>query len=147
MLNCHISEMRPGPQKRHYAIKYTVLTLQSHLKKSIWVSMFIMDCLFNYNLFHDAANSSDYLSMALQPFVGPWPLFQLLGLLQSRQDSSDGSYPFARPQSAHMTAQTQIKRTQTSIPRVGFEPTTTVSEMAKAVHTLDRAATVIDSSD
>jgi hypothetical protein len=23
------------------------------------------------------------LSMALQPFVGPWPLFQLLDLLQS----------------------------------------------------------------
>jgi hypothetical protein len=25
-----------------------------------------------------------YLSMALQPFVGPWPLFQFLDLLHSR---------------------------------------------------------------
>jgi hypothetical protein len=28
--------------------------------------------------------------MALQPFVGPWPLFQFLDLLHSQQDSSDG---------------------------------------------------------
>jgi hypothetical protein len=30
------------------------------------------------------------------------------------------------------------------MPRVGFEPTTPVFEQVKNVHTLDRAATVID---
>jgi hypothetical protein len=30
---------------------------------------------------------SIHLSMALQPFVGPWPLFQFLDLLHSRWDS------------------------------------------------------------
>jgi hypothetical protein len=28
--------------------------------------------------------------MALQPFVGPWPLFQFLVLLHSRLDSMEG---------------------------------------------------------
>jgi hypothetical protein len=39
--------------------------------------------------------------------------------------------------------QTQNKRTQISMPRVGFEHTTPVLERAKTVHALDRAATVI----
>jgi hypothetical protein len=36
------------------------------------------------------------------------------------------------------------KRIQTSMPRVGFEPTIPVFERAKRVHVLDGAATVID---
>jgi hypothetical protein len=46
---------------------------------------------------------------------------------------------------AHRTAQTQNKRTQTSMPRLRFEPTTPVFERAKTVHALDRAATVMGS--
>jgi hypothetical protein len=42
----------------------------------------------------------------------------------------------------HITKQTQNKRRQTSMPRVGLEPTIPVYERAKTVH-LDRAATVI----
>jgi hypothetical protein len=38
---------------------------------------------------------------------------------------------------------TQNKRTQTSMPRVGFEPMIPVFEWAKKVHALNRAATVI----
>jgi hypothetical protein len=38
---------------------------------------------------------------------------------------------------------TQNKRTQTSMLRVGFEPTIPVFERAKTVHALDRAAAVI----
>jgi hypothetical protein len=34
--------------------------------------------------FHQSIYLSIYLSMALQPFVGPWPLFQFLDLLHSR---------------------------------------------------------------
>jgi hypothetical protein len=39
--------------------------------------------------------------------------------------------------------QTQKKRGQTSMPRVGFEPTIPVFEREKIFHALDRAATVI----
>jgi hypothetical protein len=42
----------------------------------------------------------------------------------------------------HRTTQTQNKRTQTSMPWVGFEPTILVFERAKTVHSLDSAATV-----
>jgi hypothetical protein len=46
--------------------------------------------------------------------------------------------------SAHRKAATytQNKRTETSVPRVGLEPTTPVFERAKTVHDLERAATV-----
>jgi hypothetical protein len=54
-----------------------------------------------------------------------------------------GDKPIARPLPTHMTAQTQNKRTQKSMPQVGFEPTIPVFERAKAVHDLGRAATVI----
>jgi hypothetical protein len=51
----------------------------------------------------------------------------------------------ARPLPTHRTAQTQNKRTQTSMPQVGFEPTIPVFERAKMVHALDRLVTVIGS--
>jgi hypothetical protein len=54
-----------------------------------------------------------------------------------------GDQPVARPLPAHRTAQTQNKRTQTSMPQFVFEPTIPVFERAKAVHALDRTATVI----
>jgi hypothetical protein len=50
-----------------------------------------------------------------------------------------GDQPVARPLPAHRTTQTQNKRTQTPMPRVGFEPTIPVFERAKTVHALDRA--------
>jgi hypothetical protein len=36
------------------------------------------------------ANYYYYITMALQPFVGSWPLFQFLDPIHSRQDSLDG---------------------------------------------------------
>jgi hypothetical protein len=51
--------------------------------------------------------------------------------------------PVARPLPTHRTTQTQNKRTQKFIPRVGFEPMISVFERAKTVHALDRAVTVI----
>jgi hypothetical protein len=54
-----------------------------------------------------------------------------------------GDQPVARPLLTHRTTQTQNKRTQTSMPRMRFEPTTPVFERRKTVHALDRAATVI----
>jgi hypothetical protein len=49
-----------------------------------------------------------------------------------------GDQPVARP----LPTQTQNKRTQTSMPQVGFEPTTPAFERAKSFHALDRAVTV-----
>jgi hypothetical protein len=51
--------------------------------------------------------------------------------------------PVARPLPTHRRTQTQNKRTQTSMPWVGFEPPIPAFERAKAFHALDRAATVI----
>jgi hypothetical protein len=56
-----------------------------------------------------------------------------------------GNQPVARPLPTHRTAQTQNKRTQTSVPWVGFEHPIPASERAKTVHALDGAATVIGS--
>jgi hypothetical protein len=54
-----------------------------------------------------------------------------------------GDEPVTRPPPIHRTAQTQNKRTQTSMLRVRFEPMTPVFERAKMVGALDRTATVI----
>jgi hypothetical protein len=67
--------------------------------------------------------------------------FSLLILYTVGSTPWTGYQPVARPQPTHRTTQTQNKRTQTSMPRVGFEPTT--PERAKTVHALDRAVTVI----
>jgi hypothetical protein len=56
--------------------------------------------------------------------------------LDGRSALSEGRY-------LHRTTQTQEKRRQTSMPRVGFEPTIPVFERAKTFHATDRAATVI----
>jgi hypothetical protein len=71
---------------------------------------------------------------------GPWPLFQFLNPLYSRMDSLDGG---SASRKAVTHTQTQNIRTQTSMPRVEFEPTIPAFKRAKTVHTLDRAANVI----
>jgi hypothetical protein len=50
-----------------------------------------------------------------------------------------GDQPVARPLPTHGTTQTQNKHTQTSMPGVGFEPTTPVFEREKTVDASDRA--------
>jgi hypothetical protein len=54
-----------------------------------------------------------------------------------------GDQPVARPLPTHRTTQTQNKRTQTFMPRVGFEPTSSALERAKPVYALDCVATAI----
>jgi hypothetical protein len=63
-------------------------------------------------------------------------LRQLVGLLGRGISPTQGRY-------LHAGQHTQYKRGQTSMPRVGFEPTIAVFERAKTVHALDSAATVI----
>jgi hypothetical protein len=90
-----------------------------------------------------ALNEEFYPVMALQPFVGPWPLFQFLNLYTVSRNPWTGDQPVARPLPTHRSTQTQNKRTQTSMPRMGYEPTTPVLERTKTVDALDRPATVI----
>jgi hypothetical protein len=85
--------------------------------------------------------------MALQIFVGPWPLFQFFNLYTVGRTPWTGDQPVARSLPARRTALTQNKRTQISMPHVGFEPTIPVFEGAKTVHALERAATVIGKSN
>jgi hypothetical protein len=50
--------------------------------------------------------------MALQPFVGPWPLFSFLILYTGGRIPWTGGQPVAKPLPTHRTTQTQNKRTQ-----------------------------------
>jgi hypothetical protein len=62
--------------------------------------------------------------MALEPFIEPWPLLQFRNLFYTGcRTPWTGNQSVARPLPTHRTTQTQNKRTQTSMPRVGFEPT------------------------
>jgi hypothetical protein len=88
----------------------------------------------NLGFFFFRVVTSLSLSMALQPF-GIRPLLQF-NLIHSRQDSLDGGSACRKA-----SVYTQNKRTQTSMPRVGFEPATQLFERAIAVHAVDRAAT------
>jgi hypothetical protein len=54
-----------------------------------------------------------------------------------------GDQSVARPLPTHSTAQTQNKRIEASMLRVGFEPATPVFERENMVHALDSAATAI----
>jgi hypothetical protein len=74
--------------------------------------------------------------MALQPFVGPWPLFQFLDPIHSLQDSY-GRGSARRKASTYIQNNTNTEWThtiQTSMPRVGFQPTIPAFERAKTVH-------------
>jgi hypothetical protein len=81
--------------------------------------------------------------MALQPFVGPWPLFNFLILYTVGTTPWTGNQPVAMSLPIDSIIQTQNKRTQTSMPRVGFETTIPTFELEKTFHALDRAGTVI----
>jgi hypothetical protein len=80
--------------------------------------------------------------MVLQPL---WTLaaFQFLNLYAVGRTTWTGDQPVARPLPTYRTTETQNKRTQTSMPRDGFEPTVPAFEREKTVHALDGAANVI----
>jgi hypothetical protein len=85
-----------------------------------------------------------YSSMALEPFVGSWPLLQLRNLLYPVGRTPWTSDQFvARPLPAHRTIQTQNKYTQTSIHSLGFETMISAFELAKTVHASGRSVTEI----
>jgi hypothetical protein len=55
-------------------------------------------------------------SMGLQPFLGPWPLFQFLNVYRVGRTPWTVDQPVARPLPTYRTTQTQNKRTQISMP-------------------------------
>jgi hypothetical protein len=70
-----------------------------------------------------------YLSISLSiylwlysPFVAPWPFFSSLIFYTVGRTPWTGDRPAAKPLPTHRTTQTRNKRTQTSVPRVGYEP-------------------------
>jgi hypothetical protein len=81
--------------------------------------------------------------MALQPFVVPSPLLSFFILYTVGRTPWTGDQPVARPLPTQNKTQTQNKRTQTSMPHVGFEPTIPAFKREKTVHALHRAANVI----
>jgi hypothetical protein len=92
--------------------------------------------------------SSFFLCFFLYGSIALWTLafFSFLILYRVGRTPWTGDQPLVRKLPTHRTTQTQNKRTQTSMHRVGFEPKTSVFERAKTVHALDRAATVIGSA-
>jgi hypothetical protein len=77
------------------------------------------------------------------PLLGLGRFFSLLILHTVGRTPWTGDQPVARTLPTHRTTQTQSKCPQTSMPRVGTEPTIPVFKRAKMVHVFDRAATVI----
>jgi hypothetical protein len=88
-----------------------------------------------------------YLPVAIRPIVGPWPLLHFFNLYTVGRALWTGDQPVARPLPTHRTTQRENKRTYTSMPGVGFEPTIPAFERAKTVHALDLVATVIGGMD
>jgi hypothetical protein len=87
----------------------------------------------------------DFESIYLWLYSPCWssPLFQFMIYTQTVGLLGTGDQPVTRPLPTPRTTQTQNRRTQTSMPRVGVEPPIPVLERAKTVHALDRAAAVI----
>jgi hypothetical protein len=78
------------------------------------------------------------------PLLGLGRFFSFLIFYTVGMTPWTGDLRVVRPLPAYRTTQTQNKRTQTSMPQVGFGPTIPVFGRAKTAHALDRAAAVID---
>jgi hypothetical protein len=77
------------------------------------------------------------------PLLGLGCFFSSLTFYTVGRTPWTGDQSIARPLPTHRAIQIQNKRTETSMPWVGFEPTIRVFERAKTVHALYRSATVI----
>jgi hypothetical protein len=122
------------------------LSIRPSIRPSILPSIHLPTYLPTYSPTHLPTYPPTYLPTYLwlySPFGGPSTISQFLNLYTVGMAPWTGNQPVARPLPTHRTTQTQNKRTQTSMLRVGFEPTIPVFERAKTVHPLDRAAIAI----
>jgi hypothetical protein len=125
--------------------QFIYLSIYLSLCLSIYLSIYVCMYLSIYVCMYLSIYLSIYLWL-YSPFVGPRPFFSFLILYVVGMSSWMGNQPIARPLPAQRTTQAQNKRTQTTMPVVGFEPTILAFEWAKIVHVLDHPATVIDKS-
>jgi hypothetical protein len=98
--------------------------------------------LYDFDLLFRMLIGSIYLWL-YSPLLGFGRFFSFFIFYTVSRTPLTGDQPIPRPLPAHRTTQTQTKRTQTLMPRVGFEPKIPVFERAKTVHAIDRATTVI----
>jgi hypothetical protein len=136
---------------RHFsALRAVQNKVQSRDCFTKWSHVSDLDGVFFRGFLHnDNKRKTIYLSICLSisgstavcwvlaAFSVSWYFTQSVGLL------GRGMSPVAKPLPSHRIAQTQNKRTQMSMPQVGFERTIPVLKRAKTVHALDRAANVI----
>jgi hypothetical protein len=97
------------------------------------------------SIINESENLSIYLSCLwlYSPLLGLGRFFSSFNVYIVGRTPWTGDQPVARPLPTDRTTQTQNKRTQTSLPREGFEPMILVFKLAKTVYALDRAATVV----
>jgi hypothetical protein len=118
------------------------VSIQSSIYLSVCLSIYLSVCLSMY----PSICLSVCLSVCLllcRPLLGLGRFFGFFIFYKVDRTPWTGDQSVARPLPVHRTTQTQNKRTQTSMPRVGFERTIPVFERAKTVHALDRVATGI----
>jgi hypothetical protein len=77
------------------------------------------------------------------PLLGVGHFFSFLILYTDGRTPWTGDQPVAWPLPTPRTTQTQTKRTQTFMPRMGFEPTTPVFEWTKTFRASDSTTTAI----
>jgi hypothetical protein len=118
-----------SPESRHCRVLYTIVSTLI-----IYVSVCLSICL------------SVYLTWLYNPLLDLRRFFSFLILFTAGRTPWKGDQPVARLLPAHRTPQTQNKRTQTSMPIMGFEPTIQVFERVKTFHVLERVAAVVCTS-
>jgi hypothetical protein len=134
-----------------YLSIYLSIYLSTRIHLSIYLPIYLLVSIYLSTYLSTRIYLSAYLPVCLSiylwlysPFVGSRPISQVLDLLHRGYDSLDGGSVRCKAATCtHRTAQTQNKRTQTSMPQVGFEPTIPAFELDKTVSALVRAATVI----
>jgi hypothetical protein len=98
-------------------------------------------------------DDSSFIYLFIHSFIHQWFYSRLLGpglfstfviiFYTDGRTPWTSDQPVTRPLPIHRITQIQNKRTQTSMSRLGFEPTIPASERVKTVDALDRAATVM----
>jgi hypothetical protein len=137
-----LTALKYEPESNLY---YGCITYQSTpfiVKISVqqWILYKINDCVRLLKIFSFSVSSigTIYLSMALQSFlldVGRFFSFFILYTVGRTPWTGDQS---SQSRYLHTEQHKQNKRTQTSMPWMGFEPTIPAFERAKTVHSLNR---------
>jgi hypothetical protein len=128
-----ISQSRLSARARMRRRELIFIVTWVHIRRSIYVSVYLSIYL---SIYPSIYSSTSLVNLARF-------FFQFLNLYTVGRTLWTGDQPVSRPLPTHRTTQIENKRTQTFMPRVGFESMIPVSERAKTVHGLDRAATVI----